>query len=43
VNLREGHFRCFACGASGQDVLAFHRKLHGKGFKEAAMELGAWS
>ena len=30
------------CGEKGGDVLAFHQKRYGQGFKEAAKELGAW-
>lgn len=37
-----GAFRCLACGAHGGDVLAFHRLKTGLGFKEAAIQLGAW-
>lgn len=42
VNLRHGGFLCFACGASGGDVLEFHRRLTGLQFREAAQDLGAW-
>ena len=42
VRVENGAFRCMACGAHGGDVLAFHRKLTGKGFIDAARELGAW-
>ncbi|NWK77225.1 CHC2 zinc finger domain-containing protein [Aquitalea sp. LB_tupeE] len=41
VNVHTGAFRCHSCQASGGDVLAFHRLLTGKGFREAAAELGA--
>ena len=41
VSLRDGHFRCHACGASGGDVLALHRLVTGLGFREAARDLGA--
>lgn len=37
-----GAFCCLACGAKGGDVLAFHRLKTGLGFKEAAIQLGAW-
>ena len=37
-----GNFRCFACGASGGDVLSLWMKYTGKPFKQAARELGAW-
>lgn len=42
VRLDEGCFCCMACGAKGGDVLAFHRRKYGLGFKDAAIELGAW-
>lgn len=42
VNLEHGGFRCFGCGASGGDVLAFHQRLAGLDFKDAARDLGAW-
>ncbi|GIL07051.1 MAG: hypothetical protein BroJett031_35710 [Betaproteobacteria bacterium] len=42
VNVGSGAFRCMACGAHGGDVLEFHRQRTGKGFVEAARELGAW-
>ena len=31
-----------SCGESGGDVLAYHIKLHGLEFVEAAKQLGAW-
>lgn len=42
VNLEHGGFRCFGCGASGGDVLAFHQRLTGLPFRQAAQDLGAW-
>ena len=42
VNLKHGGYFCHACGASGGDVLDFHRGLTGMGFIEAAKALGAW-
>lgn len=42
VHVGTGAFRCMTCGASGGDVLAFHRRLHGMGFVNAARALGAW-
>lgn len=42
VNLDHGGYHCHACGASGGDVLDFHRQLTGLDFKAAAQELGAW-
>ena len=43
VNLVEGHFRCFSCGAKGGDIIAFHQLKYGKSFIEAVTDLGAWS
>ena len=42
VRLESGSFCCMVCGEKGGDVLAFHQKRYGQGFKEAAMSLGAW-
>ena len=42
LRLDTGGFRCMACGAHGGDVLAFHMRLHGMQFIEAAKALGAW-
>ena len=42
VRPESGAFRCMACGAHGGDVLAFERLRTGKGFAEAARNLGAW-
>lgn len=42
VNAETGAFRCMTCGASGGDVLSFHRRRHILGFVEAAKALGAW-
>jgi DNA primase len=42
LRLDTGGFRCVTCRVHGGDVLAFHRKLYGLGFVEAAKELGAW-
>jgi hypothetical protein len=41
ISLRDGHFCCHACGASGGDVLALHRLVTGLGFRDAARDLGA--
>src|SRR5690554_5144120 len=35
VNLTDGRFYCHGCGASGGDVLDFHRRLTGLSFIEA--------
>lgn len=43
VNAETGAYRCMSCGASGGDVLSFHRRRHIVGFVEAAKALGAWS
>lgn len=42
VHLGSGAFRCLACGKRGGDVLDFHRQRYELGFREAAMQLGAW-
>jgi hypothetical protein len=42
VNLLHGGFKCHGCGASGGDVLAFHMRLTGMDFIDAAKALGAW-
>jgi len=42
VSLTHGGYYCHACGAKGGDVLAFHRKLTGMTFSEAAKDLNAW-
>jgi hypothetical protein len=42
VNLVDGRFNCFGCGAKGGDVLDFHRRFHDMGFVAAAKDLGAW-
>lgn len=39
VNLDTGGFTCFACGAKGGDILAFHRAHFGTGFRDAVQEL----
>jgi len=41
ISLKDGHFRCMACGVKGGDILALHRLITGAGFFEAARELGA--
>lgn len=40
VSLVDGHFRCFACGASGGDIVALHRLITGLKFVEAVRHLG---
>lgn len=38
-----GAYKCFTCGVSGGDVLAFHQAYYNVDFKTACKELGAWS
>jgi hypothetical protein len=40
ISLVDGHFKCHACGASGGDILALHRLITGRGFRDAVLELG---
>jgi DNA primase len=42
VNVETGSYRCFACCASGGDVLDFQRQRYGQTFPEAVAALGAW-
>lgn len=42
VRAETGAFRCMACNAHGGDVLALHMQRTGKGFQDAARDLGAW-
>ncbi len=42
LNLDEGHFYCFSCGAKGGDVIAFVQLRYKLDFPGAAKELGAW-
>lgn len=39
VNLDTGAFRCFACGASGADILAFIMQRDGLSFPETLAKL----
>lgn len=39
LNLKSGRFICHACGVKGGDVIEFHRKHNGLGFKEALLQL----
>jgi hypothetical protein len=43
VRIENGAFCCLACGEKGGDLLAFHQKRFGLGFKDACKSLGAWS
>ncbi|NDV13542.1 CHC2 zinc finger domain-containing protein [Crenobacter caeni] len=38
----DGGFHCHACGVHCRDVLDFHMRMTGLGFKQAAQALGAW-
>lgn len=40
VSLTDGHFRCMACGVSGGDLVALHRLITGRGFRDAVRDLG---
>ena len=40
ISMIDGHFRCHACGARGQDIIALHRLITGLGFVEAVRDLG---
>lgn len=43
VNLDSGAFTCFACGARGQDVIAFIQRRDGLSFADALAALAdAW-
>lgn len=42
INIRSGAYKCFACGAHGEDVLAFQITRYQQSFQEAAQSLGAW-
>lgn len=42
VNMDKGAFKCFACGAKGGDVIAFHQLLHKMSFVDACKDLEAW-
>ena len=42
VRLESGSFCCMVCGEKGGDIVSFHQKRHGLGFKEAVQALGAW-
>src|SRR4051794_32783777 len=42
VNLVEGHFHCFSCGAKGGDLVSFLMQREQLTFKQAAQSLGAW-
>ena len=39
INKSSGAYKCFACGASGGDIIAFTMQLHNLSFKEALNKL----
>lgn len=39
MNIKDGHFRCFTCGAKGGDVIAFYRAVTGDSFGSALQAL----
>ena len=41
VNLATGAFKCFACGTSGGDVIAYTMELHGLSFTDALAKLAS--
>lgn len=42
LNMVEGHFRCFSCGAHGGDLITFVRLRYRLDFRGACRELGCW-
>jgi len=40
INMVDGHFKCFACGAKGHDIISFHRLRYGSNFIETLRSLG---
>lgn len=43
LNLVSGGFCCFACGAKGGDLVAFHMQRYGLLFVAAVNYFGAWA
>lgn len=43
LNLQNGAFRCFGCGAHGGSVLAFHAQRNNLPFVVAVSYFGAWA
>lgn len=43
LNLKNGSFRCFGCGAHGGNILAFHCQRYQLTFLQALMALGGVS
>ncbi|MFM0382847.1 CHC2 zinc finger domain-containing protein [Paraburkholderia dipogonis] len=42
IHMKQGNWRCFACGEAGGDVLGLYQRARGLSFPQAARELGAW-
>lgn len=42
IHKPSGSWKCMSCMQGGGDILAYHMKLHGLEFVQAAKELGAW-
>lgn len=42
VNIKNGAFRCFSCGAHGGDVISFYMKRYGCDFRTACGALNCW-
>lgn len=41
-NVKKGAFKCFACGAKGGDLIAFHMQRKDLPFIQACKDLGVW-
>ena len=41
VNVDSGAFKCFSCGASGGDIIAFLMRRDGIGFRDALLTLSS--
>lgn len=41
-SVKKGAFKCFACGAKGGDLIAFHMQRHSLQFIDACKDLGVW-
>ncbi len=39
INLKNGGFNCFSCGAKGGDLIAFHQKHFNLGFHQSLLQL----
>lgn len=42
IHRPSGSWKCMSCEEGGGDVLAYHMKVHGLEFVQAAKDLGAW-